>query len=87
MFKQEQKNLRYSIRRKRARPSDQYETPPWLKDFVYLQADKTENEVYDLVMYRPNWRNGYFFDALKEVWSHKLNWANVPFSHPLLFVM
>ncbi len=35
---------------------------------------------------KEDWRQGFNFDAVKENWSHKVNWANVPFSHTKLFL-
>lgn len=79
LFKIEKKNSRYRTTRNRAKPSDQNETPKRYKNYFYASVDKIESEAFDIVIYRPNWRSGYFFDSLKQAFINKFNWGNVSF--------
>ena len=42
--------------------------------------------MYDVCPYKPNWTDGWDFDALAENWPADINWANCPFSYSQEFV-
>ena len=45
-----------------------------------------EDELFDICPLREDWRQGFHYDALKESWSHKVNFGNPPFSQAALFI-
>jgi hypothetical protein len=40
--------------------------------------------IFDLCLFRPNWKKRYNWDALTKKWSNRINWGNIPFSKPFL---
>jgi hypothetical protein len=54
---------------------------------VFAKVGKLESEIFDVCLYRENWLNGCYFDDPKEDLSHNMNRENIPFSHPILFLI
>jgi hypothetical protein len=46
-----------------------------------------EDEINDLCLFREDWWPLINYDALLDPWNNKVNWANIPFSHALLFLI
>ena len=55
-------------------------------DYLKNSENLQDDEIFDLCLLKEDWRQGFNFDALKENWSHKVNYANVPFSQTKLFL-
>ncbi len=51
------------------------------------KLNKSEVNVFDICLFREKWMKGYFYDALTTEWSFRSNWANIPFSHALPFLI
>ena len=43
--------------------------------------------IYDILLFKPIWKNGYNWDALLKEWSNKINWGNIPFSNVKRFLI
>jgi hypothetical protein len=79
-LEKQEKFKRYVTSRKQAQPSDQYETPAWIREYLKESENLKEDELFDICPLRKDWRQGFNYDALKENWSNKVNYGNPPFS-------
>ncbi len=71
----------------KAQKTDQYETPDWVMKQIKKKINKSENQIFDLCLFQEGWNAEYYFDALFTEWPLRMNWANIPFSHALPFLI
>jgi hypothetical protein len=65
ILEKEMNKAKYKAARSYANETDQYKTPKKLKKDIFDSLDLKEEEVFDICLYREDWRPKINYDALK----------------------